>query len=78
MSDTDNKQTQTPSKAPSMLSVVQSVLAAMFGVQSEEKRAQDFENGHIGYYIFVGVAMVIIFILTLVTIVNSILESSGQ
>ena len=77
MSEQNNnteQQEQPKRKPPGILSIIQSVLAAMFGVQSEEKRAQDFETGHIGSYIFVGVVMVIIFIFTLISIVNFILE----
>ncbi|TQV85332.1 DUF2970 domain-containing protein [Aliikangiella coralliicola] len=66
------------SKPPGVLGVFQSVIAAMFGVQSEEKRQQDFESGHAGNYIFVGVVMVVIFVFTLIAVVNAILENAGQ
>lgn len=64
--------------APGVFGVMQSVLAAMFGVQSEEKRKQDFESGSAGSYIFVGIVMVIIFVLTIIYIVNTILEQSAK
>ena len=64
--------------SPGILSIFQSVLAAMFGVQSEEKRMQDFETGNAASYIFVGVVMVVIFIFTLIAIVNTILEDAGM
>lgn len=67
--DVNNKKNQ----APGILSVFQSVIAAMFGVQSDEKREQDFEHGSAINYIVVGVIMVIAFILILVSIVNAIL-----
>jgi len=70
----ENNQTQ----GPGILSVVQSVLAAMVGIQSDEKRQQDFEQGHPGTYIFIGIVFVIIFILVLVNIVNSILNEAGM
>jgi len=63
-------------KTPGVLSMIQSVLAAMFGVQSEEKRQQDFENGHAGNYIFIGIVMVLIFIFTLIKVVDMILENA--
>jgi len=50
----------------------------MIGIQSEEKRKQDFEGGHAGSYVFVGIVMVLIFIFSLIAIVDSILESAGQ
>ena len=78
MSDNPNQQSQSEDKqkSPGIFSILQSVLAAMFGVQSEEKRQQDFESGHAGSYIFVGIAMVVIFVFTLIAIVNSILENA--
>ena len=72
MTDKDDK------KQPSLFNIIQSVLAAMVGIQSDKNRERDFESGHIGNYIFVGIVMVIIFIFTLISIVDSILESSGQ
>lgn len=83
MSDIEQSESQTsdatnePQKPPGVLSMIQSVLAAMFGVQSDEKRAKDFETGNLGSFIFIGVVMVVIFVLALVSIVNSILENSA-
>ena len=75
MTEQHPEQDQQPGKKePGLFSVFQSVIAAMFGVQSEEKRQQDFAGGNPINYIVVGIVMVIIFILTLVAIVNSILE----
>jgi len=63
-------------KPPGVLSVIGSVLSAMIGIQSDEKRERDFEKGHIGNYIFVGIIAVAIFVFTLITIVNNILDKS--
>jgi len=77
--DGEPEQQEAGSKnPPGILSILQSVIAAMFGVQSDTKRQQDFESGHFGSYIFVGIIMVITFVFTLVIIVNSIVENSGQ
>jgi len=73
-SNTLEPQPSTAPKPPGIFAIIQSVLAAMFGVQSEEKRVQDFESGHIGSYIFVGILFVIVFIFTLIAIVNAILD----
>ena len=40
---------------PRLWSVIQSTLAAAFGVQSDSKREKDFSGGHPGYYIVAGV-----------------------
>lgn len=58
-------------KKPGIFGVLQSVLAAMFGVQSESKRQQDFEKGSAADYIFVGIIMVIIFVLSIIWYVQS-------
>jgi hypothetical protein len=65
-------------KSPGIFSVIASVLAAMIGIQSDKNRERDFESGNMGSYIFVGIVMVFIFIMTLISIVDSILESAGQ
>lgn len=65
-------------KSPGVFRVIQSVLAAMIGIQSDQKRKEDFESGHWSHYIMAGVVMVVIFIFTLIYIVNSILENSAH
>ena len=71
---------ETPKKAkkPGIFSIVFSVLAAMIGIQSEENRKRDFEQGSLGNYIFVGIIVVAIFVFSLISIVNSILEESAK
>ena len=65
-------------KSPGPLSVIKSVLAAMIGVQSDENRERDFTKGRASHFIFIGIVMTIAFVLTLIAIVNSILEQSGH
>lgn len=60
------------------LQVIGSVLAAMVGIQTEDNRERDFTSGQIGNYIFVGIIVVIIFIFTLISIVNNILDEAGM
>ena len=72
MSDNQDK------KSLGFFDVILSVLSAMIGIQSEKNRKRDFENGDIGNYIFVGIIVVIIFIFTLISVVNSILEEAAK
>lgn len=58
-------------------SVLQSVLAALFGVQSEQKRLQDFQSPKPLPYILVGIVLVIGFIVGLVVIVNIVLNTNS-
>jgi hypothetical protein len=52
---------------------IQSVLAALIGVQSEANRERDFEHGSLPSFLIVGVIATVLFILILVTIVAFIL-----
>ncbi|NVJ49371.1 MAG: DUF2970 domain-containing protein [Gammaproteobacteria bacterium] len=47
----------------------------MFGVQSEQKRQQDFEQGSAPEYIFIGIIAVVIFVLSIIWFVNSTIAS---
>jgi len=58
---------------PPLKQVIKSVLAAAIGVQSQANREQDFEGGSLSSYIIVGAIAVVLFILTLVTLVSFIL-----
>lgn len=74
-----NKEDQTEDQdSPGVFSVILSVLAAMIGIQSDKNRERDFEKGHIGNYIFVGIVVVVIFVFTLISIVNNILEDAAK
>lgn len=57
--------------------VIQSVLAAGFGVQSQAARERDFTRGHPLPYIIAGAIGTILFILTIVMIVRLVLHAAG-
>ena len=58
-------------------SIVQSVLGAMFGVQSEQQREKDFDKGNAIHFIVGGLIFVLVFIFTILYFVNSALEGAG-
>ncbi|MDX1525956.1 MULTISPECIES: DUF2970 domain-containing protein [Pseudidiomarina] len=60
---------------PSLLAVIVSVLAAMFGVQTEANRKRDFNKGNPLLFIGIGVVFAVLFVLGLVLLVNTILAS---
>ena len=64
-------------KAPSFFSVLGSVLASMFGVQSNRKREQDFTHGKPSQYIIIGLLMTGVFILTIWGLVSLVMKLSG-
>jgi hypothetical protein len=45
-----------------MWSVIKSVLAAFFGVQRDQQRQEDFENGKPVSFIVVGIAMAMLLV----------------
>ena len=57
----------------SVFQVIYSVLAAMFGVQNQERHKRDFEQGDPTQFIVVGILFVVVFVFSLIWIVNTIL-----
>lgn len=62
-----------PSKEPGLLQIMQSVLAAAFGVQSSQNRARDFESGSPFPYLLGGMIFVLIFIVAILAVVFLVL-----
>ncbi|MBY6187819.1 DUF2970 domain-containing protein [Marinobacter hydrocarbonoclasticus] len=56
--------------------IVLSVLAAFFGVQSEANRQRDFTSHSPLPYILTGIIGVVLFVLTLIWIVNRVLSGT--
>lgn len=54
--------------------VVASVLASFLGVQSNRNRERDFQYGKPSHYIIIGVIFVILFVLTLVGVVELVMK----
>ena len=50
--------------------IMLSTLAAAFGVQSQRNRAKDFEEGSAGWCILAGIMFTVVFIFTVLTVVN--------
>lgn len=74
-SDTDEK---SQDKGRGFLGVVQSVIAAIFGIQSDKNRQQDFKQGDASQFIAMGVIAAVIIVITMIVVVNQVLESAGQ
>ena len=60
------------------LQVVSSVLAASLGVQSSKNRERDFKQGRAGVFIAAGIIFTLLFIGTVVTVVQLVLKSAGN
>ncbi len=57
-------QDSKPKPRQSLFSVIRSVGASMFGVQSSGKHKEDFAQGSVVTYIVVGLIATLVFILT--------------
>ena len=66
-----------PSSRPGFLRVVQSVFAAIFGIQSDKNREKDFNSGDASQYIAVGIVAVIVIMVVMIIIVNQVLDSAN-
>ncbi|TFF39934.1 DUF2970 domain-containing protein [Pseudomonas sp. RIT623] len=60
----------TPGKPPTFWQMLQSILAAAFGVQSGKNRARDFTYGKASHFIVMGTLFTLIFIFVLIGLVQ--------
>ncbi len=67
----------TNQKKMSFLTVMGSVVAASFGVQTQANRERDFEKGNFNHFIIGGIVFTIFFVLVLVGIVKTIMYFSS-
>lgn len=65
----------SPVQKPTLWEVIKSVLAAMFGVQSNKTRERDFQHGNPIAFIVVGIVIGILFVLALVAVVQMVLHA---
>ena len=64
-------------RAPSFIDVLGSVLASMFGVQSNRNREKDFTHGKPSQYIIIGLIVTVVFMLTIWVVVSLVMKLSG-
>ena len=64
-------------RVPSFIDVLGSVLASMFGVQSNRKREEDFTHGKPSQYIIIGLLVTLAFILTVWSVVSLVMKLAG-
>ena len=71
MSEKENL--QSPG-SQSLGSVIRSVSASMFGVQSSKKHAEDFSEGSVTSYVVVGLVATILFVLAVWGVVKLVVS----
>lgn len=57
---------------PSVIQVIKSVLSAVIGVQSEENRQKDFQQGSLSTYVIAGIIFIVLFVFGLISLVSVI------
>ena len=57
--------------------VIFSTMAAMFGVQKNERRIRDFSKGKPHQFIIAGLLAATIFVLTIILVVQLVLRAAG-
>ncbi len=73
-----NTQPGEPTRKQSLLSVTGSVLASMFGVQSNRRREEDFTHGKASHYIIIGLLMTVVFVLAVWGVVGLVMRLAGS
>lgn len=71
----ESKQPDKP-KRPNILQVLQSIIGAAFGVQTEAARQRDFQHGSPAVYIIGGIVFTVLFIIAVIVIVNIVLSNA--
>lgn len=58
--------------------VVRSTFSAFLGVQSEANRERDFKGGKMSHYIWMGLLFGLIFVMSLIGVVQLVLHFTGN
>ena len=58
---------------PGAIDILKSTLSAAIGVQSNANREKDFKHGNIKTFVFAGIIFTVLFIGTVITVVNLVL-----
>ena len=67
----------TELKRTTLWQVFMSVTATMFGVQSQRKREYDFERGTFSDYAIVGGVFSVLFVVTVIAVVQLVMYVAG-
>ena len=76
--DRDENNTNTPTKRGGILGTLQTILGAVFGVQSDKKRQEDFAKADPGKLIALGIVTVVVIVIAMIVTVNTVLETAAH
>lgn len=63
-------------KSRGFLGLLQSTVAAIFGIQSDKNRQQDFKEGDASQFIVMGIIAAVALVVIMIIVVNSVLDSA--
>ena len=66
-----------PTSRLSFWQLLKSTLSAFIGVQSNANRERDFKHGKISHFVWMGLLFGLVFVLTLVGVVQLVLRLAG-
>ncbi len=69
----ENEQLVEEEQKPNATDLLKSTLSAAIGVQSNSNRERDFKHGNIKTFVFAGIIFTVLFIGTVITVVNMVL-----
>jgi hypothetical protein len=75
--DSNNNQDSEPVRDLSFWELVKSTSSAFVGVQSNANRERDFSRGKLSHFIWMGLLFGLLFVLTLVGVVQLVLHFTG-
>lgn len=71
-------ETHEEDQHPSVIQIISSVFAAAIGIQSSKNRHRDFKRGKAKVFIIAGIVFTLIFMATVITVVNIVLSNAGM
>lgn len=77
MSEQNQRNENDENKPLTLWEMLQSVLAAAFGVQSGKKRGRDFARGKPSHFIILGLLFTAVFVLVLFAVVKLVVRLAG-
>jgi len=78
MTQENSKQAPKPLRKAGLTGLLQTVFGAVFGIQSDRKRQEDFAKTDPGKLIAIGIITVIVIMVGMVILVNSILSAAAH
>ena len=77
MQESDDHNAEEPSQL-GFWELVKSTFSAFLGVQSNANRERDFKRGKMSHFIWMGLLFGLLFVLTLIGVVQLVLHFTGQ